>query len=54
MFVFEGHKVEALVDKLIDDPFHWMLREAIEQWTPLLDESPQIARENFFWESSQA
>ena len=54
VFVFEGHKVEALIDKLIDDPFHWMLRQAIEQWTPLLDESPQIAREKFFWESPQA
>ena len=54
VFVFEGHKVEALIDKLIDDPFHWMLRQAIEQWTPLLDESPQIAREKFFWETPQA
>ena len=51
VFVFEGDDVEWLIDSLVDDPFHWMLRQAIEDWAPLLEESPRIARERFFWES---
>jgi hypothetical protein len=54
VFVFEGHEVEWLIDSLVDDPFHWMLREAMEEWAPLLEEPPRIARERFFWQSPQA
>jgi hypothetical protein len=39
---------------LIDDPFHWMLHEALDEWAPLLDDLPRIAREKFFWERPQA
>jgi hypothetical protein len=54
VFVFEGHEVEWLIDSLIDDPFHWMLHEALDEWAPLLDDLPRIAREKFFWERPQA
>jgi hypothetical protein len=52
MFVFEAHEVEWLVDALIDEPFHWMLDEAIDKWRPLVDGPPRIAREVFSWERS--
>ena len=32
VFVFEGHEVEWIVDQLIDEPFHFELRRALEQW----------------------
>jgi hypothetical protein len=53
-FVFEAHEVEWLVDGLLDDPFHWMLAEAIESWRPLVDGPPRIAREVFHWERHSA
>ena len=49
MFVFEAHQVEWLVDALVDEPFHWMLAEAMEAWRPLVDGPPRIAREVFSW-----
>ena len=49
MFVFEAHQVEWLVDALVDEPFHWMLNEAMETWRPLVDGPPRIAREVFSW-----
>ena len=53
-FVFEADEVEWLIDALLDDPFHWMLDEAIENWRPLVDGPPRIAREVFHWERSPA
>jgi hypothetical protein len=53
VFVFEGHEVEGLIGKLVDDPLHWMLREAIDEWAPLLEKPPGVAREKYFWESPQ-
>jgi hypothetical protein len=50
MFVFEAHEVEWLVDALVDEPFHWMLDEALDKWRPLVDGPPRIAREVFSWE----
>ena len=50
IFVFEGHQVEWIVDSLIDEPFHWMLRDAIDEWRPLVEGRPRVAREQFFWE----
>jgi hypothetical protein len=49
VFVFEGHEVEWIVDKLVDDPFHWLVSEALERWRPLLEDQPRIARPAYVW-----
>lgn len=54
VFLFEAHEVESLVEELIDDPFRWMVSRAIDEWRPLVDGPPRIAREAFFWERSSA
>jgi hypothetical protein len=51
-FVFEAHEVEWLVDALIDEPFHWMLDKAIDEWRPLVAGPPRIARNVFSWQRS--
>ncbi|MGE5272923.1 MAG: hypothetical protein ACM3QU_04005 [Verrucomicrobiota bacterium] len=51
VFVFEAPQVEWLVDSLVDEPFHWMLREALDEWRPLVEGQPRIAREQFFWDN---
>src|SRR5262245_15335411 len=38
VFVFEGAEVEWIVDKLVDDPAHWPVGQALAQWRPLLDD----------------
>lgn len=50
IFVFEAPEVEWLVSALVDDPFHWMLAEALDDWRPLVEGTPRIAREQFSWE----
>ena len=50
VFVFEGHEVEWIVDRLIDEPFHYELHRALEQWREIVDGQPRIARERFSWE----
>jgi hypothetical protein len=51
VFVFEGHEVEWMVDDLVEGQFlHPSLADALEEWRPLLDGRPRIAREKFFWE----
>jgi len=50
VFVFEGHEVEWLVDKLIDEPFHYELHRALEQWREIVDGQPRVARAQFVWE----
>jgi hypothetical protein len=50
IFVFEAHEVEWLVSALVDDPFQWMVAEALDEWRPLVDGRPRIARERFAWE----
>jgi hypothetical protein len=50
VFVFEGHDVEWIVDQLIDEPFHYELHHALEQWREIVDERPRIAREQFGWQ----
>ena len=37
VFVFEGHEVEWIVDQLIDEPFHYELHRALEQWREIVD-----------------
>ena len=49
VFVFEGHEVEWIVDQLIDEPFHYELRRALEQWREIVDGQPRVARERFGW-----
>jgi hypothetical protein len=50
VFVFEAHEVEWLVSALVDDPFRWMLTEALDDWRSLIEGKPRIAREQFSWE----
>ena len=50
VFVFEAHEVEWLVEALVENPFQWMVEEAFDNWRPLIDGEPRIAREKFFWE----
>lgn len=49
IFVFEGHEVEWIVDGLLDEPFHWLVTAALEEWRPLLDGHPRIARPAYSW-----
>jgi hypothetical protein len=50
VFVFEGTEVEWHLDDLITNPFRWMVSDAVEEWRPLIDDHPRIAREKYFWE----
>ena len=50
VFVFEGHEVEWTLDKLVGDPFQWMLNEALSTWKDLLEAPPRIARPLYVWE----
>jgi hypothetical protein len=50
IFVFEAHEVEWLVNSLVYEPFHWTLQEALDEWRPLVEGQPRMAREEFFWE----
>ena len=54
VFVFEGHEVEWIVDRLVDDPFHWLVGEALERWRPLLEDQPRIARPAYVWRAKVA
>ena len=48
--VFVGHEVEWIVDQLIDEPFHYELQRAFEQWREIVDGQPRVARERFGWQ----
>jgi hypothetical protein len=51
VFVFEAHEVEWMVDDLVEGQFlHPSLADALEEWRPLVEGRPRIAREKFFWE----
>jgi hypothetical protein len=50
VFVFEGSEVEWIVDGLIDEPFQWPLIAALDDWRPLLEDNPRIARPVYSWE----
>jgi hypothetical protein len=54
VFVFEGHEVEWIVDQLIDEPFHYELRHALEEWREIVDGKPRVARESFGWQLDEA
>jgi len=52
--VFEGHEVEWIVDQLVDEPFHYELQRALEEWREIVDGQPRIARERFGWQPDEA
>ena len=52
VFVFEGDEVEWIVDGLVDEPFQWDLLDAVEEWRPLLDGHPRVARVAYSWQES--
>jgi hypothetical protein len=54
VFVFEGHEVEWIVDQLIDEPFHYDLHRALDQWREVVDGQPRVARERFGWQLDEA
>jgi hypothetical protein len=54
VFVFEAHEVEWIVDQLIDEPFHYELQRALEQWREIVDGPPHVARERFGWQLDEA
>jgi hypothetical protein len=47
VFVFEGPNVERVVDRLVGDP---VVSASFSVWGPVLDGTPQLAHERFFWE----
>lgn len=49
VFVFEGDEVEWKVDSLIDEPFHWDLLSAFEDWRGIIEGQPRIARLTYSW-----
>jgi hypothetical protein len=53
VFVFEGHEVEWLIDDLIDEPFHYELQRAFNEWRPIIQGTPRIAPERFAWERDE-
>jgi hypothetical protein len=49
VFVFEGPEVDAVVDSLVSEPFHWPLLHALDEWRPLIEGNPRIARPAYSW-----
>jgi len=47
VFVFEGSSIEQLVSELVGDPSR---SAAFSVWGPLLEGTPELAREEFYWE----
>jgi len=47
VFVFEGPNVERVVDRLVDDP---VVSASFSRWGPVLDGTPHLVHERFFWE----
>jgi hypothetical protein len=48
VFVFEGPGIEGLVRDLVDDPTS---SSTFSVWGPLLEGTPVLAREEFYWEA---
>jgi hypothetical protein len=51
VFVFEGRGIEGLVRDLVNDPAR---SAAFSVWAPLLEGTPVLAREEFYWEADQS
>ena len=50
VFVFEGPGIEGLVRDLVNDPVR---SAAFGVWAPLLEGTPALAKEEFYWEAGQ-
>lgn len=50
IFVFEAPEVESLVSALVDDPFQFVVADALDEWRELVQGEPRIAREQFTWQ----
>jgi hypothetical protein len=50
IFIFEGPQIEGLVRELVDDPTR---SAAFSVWGPLLDGTPALAQEEFYWEAKK-
>jgi hypothetical protein len=50
VFVFEGPRIQGLVRDLVNDPTR---SAAFSIWAPLVEGTPMLAREEFYWEASQ-
>jgi hypothetical protein len=48
VFVFEGPHIEGLVRDLVNDPNR---SAAFSVWAPLVEGTPELAREEFHWET---
>ena len=51
VFVFEGEGIEGLVRGLVNDP---SISAAFGAWAPLLQGTPVLAREEFYWQAGQS
>jgi hypothetical protein len=51
VFVFEGPEVDAVLDDVIGEPFSWLLSAVLNEWRPLVDGPPRIARPAYSWEA---
>jgi hypothetical protein len=49
VFVFEGPEVEWMVEQLVDDPLQPRAVDALEEWRPLVEGEPRIARPTYAW-----
>jgi hypothetical protein len=50
VFLFEGPGIERLVRDLVNDPVR---SGGFGVWAPLLEGTPALAREEFYWEARQ-
>jgi hypothetical protein len=51
VFVFEGQGIEGLVRDLVNDA---SVSAAFGAWAPLLQGTPVLAREEFYWQAGQS
>jgi hypothetical protein len=52
VFVFEGDKVEWIVDEIVNEPFG-AIAGALGTWRELVQDPPLIARPVYTWESDE-
>jgi hypothetical protein len=53
VFVFEGPEVDVVLDDLLGYPFGPGLRAAFDEWRPLVEGPPRIARPAYAWEREE-
>ena len=51
VFLFEAPEVEWIVNDIVDDP---VLSAALGPWHKLIDGTPRIAHERFFWSREES